>query len=145
MMLTKEEINNLIHKAQTVRKYAFAFKSGHGFGACVLTVDGNYYEGVNVEGVISSMGVCAEMAAVDHAATHGKYAHKALCVADKNITYPCGACLQYLTQFSQVNDMDFEIVATDMDGKYEIKKLSELLPKKYRSVTFDDKLKSFNL
>ncbi|MCL4384113.1 cytidine deaminase, partial [Patescibacteria group bacterium] len=107
-MLTNEEIATLQKKATEARKRAFSFKSGHSFGACVLTEAGNYYEGVNVEGVISSLGVCAEMAALDHATTHGEYKFKAICVADDKLTYPCGACLQYMTQFSQVNDYDLE-------------------------------------
>lgn len=143
-MLTQIEINNLIKYAQTARKNAFSFKSGHSFGACVLTESGEYFEGVNVEGVISSLGVCAEMAALDHAVVHGNYAFKAICVADDELTYPCGACLQYMTQFGQVNDVDLEVVVTDMESKYEIKKLSELLPKKYVSKNFDEKIKLFN-
>lgn len=143
-MLSKEEIDNLTKKAISIRSNAFSFKSGHSFGACVLTTDENYFEGVNVEGVISSMGVCAEMAAMDHAVIHGKYSFKAVCVADDNITYPCGACLQYLAQFSQVNDMDIEVLACKMDGSFESKKLSELLPKEYLSKDFDQKIKSYN-
>jgi cytidine deaminase len=143
-MLLPEEIKNITNKAIEIRKNAFSFKSGHSFGACVLTTDGEYFEGVNVEGVISSLGVCAEMAALDHGVVHGKYSFKAICTADDNLTYPCGACLQYLAQFSQVNDMDIEIVAVDMSGNYEIKQLSELLPKKFISKSFDEKIKNFN-
>lgn len=143
-MLSKEEIDNLTKRAIAIRANAFSFKSGHSFGACVLTTDGNYFEGVNVEAVISTMGVCAEMAAMDHAVIHGKYSFKAICVADDNITYPCGACLQYLAQFSQVADVDTEVVACKMNGEYELKKLSELLPKRYLSKDFDQRLKEYN-
>lgn len=143
-MLSTEEITTLIAKSQAIRKNAFSFKSGHSFGACVLTESGEYFEGVNVEGVISSLGVCAEMAAFDHAMIHGKYGFKALCVADDEITFPCGACLQYMTQFAQINDGDIEVIATDMDGNYETKKLSELLPTRFISKSFDEKIKQYN-
>lgn len=142
--MTSDEINDLIDASNSARKNAFSFKSGHSFGAAVLTTDNQIFAGCNVEGVISSLGVCAEMSAVDHAVIHGKYSFKAICVSDENITYPCGACLQYLNQFSQVNDCDFEIIASDSNGNYEIKKLSELLPNRFFSKSFDSKIKEFN-
>ncbi|MFZ2152675.1 MAG: cytidine deaminase [Microgenomates group bacterium] len=143
-MLTTKEINSLIVTAKIARDKAFSFKSGHSFGAAVLTSDNEIYGGCNSEGVISSLGVCAEMSAIDHAVVHGNYDFKAICVVDDNITYPCGACLQYLTQFSQVNDCDFEIIASDMNSNFEIKKLSELLPKQFKSKSFDTKIKLFH-
>lgn len=143
-MLTNKEIQDLITASKLARQNAFSFKSGHSFGAAILTESGEIFIGCNVEGVISSLGVCAEMAAIDHAVVHGKYSFKAICVSDENITYPCGACLQYLNQFSQVNDCDFEIITSDADGKYEIKKLSQLLPNRFFSKSFDVKIKEFN-
>jgi len=144
MPLNKEELEILIEKAKGARKKAFSFKSNHSFGAAVMTSDGQVFEGCNSEGVISSLGVCAEMSAVDHAVVHGNYDFKAICVADENITWPCGACLQYLTQFCQVNDFDLEVVASDMMGNFQVKRLSELLPKQFKSKSFDQKLKSFH-
>jgi len=143
-MLEKEQISKLIESAKEARSRAFSFKSGHSFGAAILTVDGNIFPGCNSEGVISSLGVCAEMSAIDHAVVHGFYDFKAVCVVDDSITYPCGACLQYLTQFGQVNDCDLEIIASDISGNYEIKKLSELLPKQFISKSFDNKIKKFH-
>jgi cytidine deaminase len=132
-MITKEEIKTLIEIASETRKHAVAIKSGHGLGAAIMTMEGEKFGGCNIEGVISSLGVCAEMAAIDHAVVHGKYKFKALAVVDDVITWPCGACLQYLTQFYQFNEEKIEIIAANEKGEYEIKNLDELLPKKYES------------
>lgn len=132
-MITEEQIQNLIKTALETREKAMAIKSGHGIGAAVLTNKGNIYGGCNIEGVISSLGVCAEMAAMDHAVVHGEYKFMAIVVVDKEIIWPCGACLQYLTQFTQLGDDGVEIIAADETGKYEKKSLKELLPQKYVS------------
>lgn len=142
-MLTGEEINKLTKTANEVRDKAMDFKSKHPFGAAVLTNKGNCYGGCNVDAVISSQGICAEMMAINHAVIHGDYVIKAIGVIDKCITYPCGACLQYLTQFSQISETDIEIVAIDENNNFEIKKLSELLPNKFLSRTFNEVLKSY--
>ncbi len=131
--LTKEEIQKLIDKAKEVRQNAFAYRSNHKIGAAVLTTDGEIFGGCNTESNISSLGVCAEMSAIDHAVVYGKYEFRALAVVDNKITYPCGACLQYLTLFTQIDDKDVYIIVSDIDGKYKIEKLSKLLPHGYVS------------
>ena len=132
-MLTKNEIEKMIEVALETRKKAMAIKSGHGIGAAVITTKENIYGGCNIEGVISSLGVCAEMAAIDHAVVHGEYKFKGLVVVDEEITWPCGACLQYLTQFYQLDDEKIDIIAANESGQYESANLEQLLPKKYIS------------
>lgn len=131
--LTKEEIQKLIDIAKEARNNAFAYRSGHKIGAAVLTTDGEIFGGCNTESNISSLGVCAEMSAIDHAVVHGKYEFKALAVVDTKLTYPCGACLQYLTLFTQIDNSDVYIVVSDVNNKYKIEKISELLPHEYIS------------
>jgi len=131
--LNKEEIEKLIEVAREARKNAFAHRSNHKIGAAVLTTDGEFFGGCNTESNISSLGVCAEMSAIDHAVVHGKYEFRALAVVDGGITYPCGACLQYLTLFTQIDNNDVYIVVSDIDGEYKIEKLSKLLPHEYLS------------
>ncbi len=142
-MLTNEEIIKLGETAREAQKWALDFKSKHAFGAAVLTEKGNYYGGCNVDGVISSQGICAEMAAINHMVIHGEYKIRAIGVVDEGLTYPCGACLQYLGQFSQMSGIEIEIVAIDKDNNFEVKKLSELLPKGFVSETFGEILKTY--
>ncbi len=142
-MVTETEINNLITIAKMTRENAFVHRSGHKIGAAILTTDGEMFGGCNTESAISSLGICAEMSAIDHAVVHGKYEFKALLVIDKNLTYPCGACLQYLCLFYQINDQNIEIIVADLDGKYEIKKLTELLPHRYLTENNLPEIKSY--
>jgi cytidine deaminase len=133
MQLTSKEIEQLIDTAKKARENAFAYRSAHKIGAAILSTDGEYFGGCNTESNISSLGVCAEMSAVDHAVVHGKYEFKALAVIDSKVTYPCGACLQYLTLFSQINKKDIQIIVADLSGNYKIERLDDLLPHEYIS------------
>lgn len=142
-MLTEIEINKMVAVAREARKNAFDFKSKHNLGAAVLTERGNLYGGCNIDAVISSQGTCAEMAAINHAIVHGEYVIKALAVIDSDFTYPCGACLQYLTQFSQVGGEEIEIVVANEKNDFKIEKLSELLPKRFISKVFGEILKGY--
>lgn len=142
-MLTNTEIQQMLKIATETRANAFAIRSNHKVGACVLTRDGQFFGGCNTEGVISSLGVCAEMSAMDHAVIHGHYQLKALCVVDTVKTYPCGACLQYLSQFYQIDDREITIIVSDLNGNYETKTLSELLPEKYLSQHLDKEIEKY--
>ncbi len=132
-MLKKEEIKKLIEVARQARENAFVHRSEHKIGAAVLTEDGEYFGGCNTESVISGLGVCAEVSAMDHAVVHGKYRFRALLVMDEKKTYPCGACLQYLSLFEQVSGKDVYVVVADVSGKTSVKKLSKLLPHRYKT------------
>lgn len=142
--MTREEINNLLEVAIKAEKNSFTFKSKHSFGAAVLTTDGEYFGGCNIDGVISSQGICAEMNAVNHMVIHGKYNIKAVLVVDETeFIYPCGACLQYLGQFYQTTNSNIEIISAKHNGEYQSKTLGELLPNVYLSSSYSDIFKTY--
>lgn len=143
MPLSLIEIDNLLKVAKESRNNAFVPKSGHKIGAAILSTDGDYFGGCNVESNISGLGVCAERSAIDHAVIHGKYRFEAVLVMDEEKTFPCGACLQYLVWFSQTNNRDIKIIVADTNRKYKIFSLSELLPHKYLSKTKISKIKKY--
>lgn len=130
-MLSSEEISTLITKAKNAREAAFVPRSDHKIGACVLTTNGEYFEGCNIEGIISGIGLCAERAAIDHMVIHGKYEVKAVCTVDEGYTYPCGVCLQYMLEFYQVHDQEIEILVSDLNGEYKLSTVKELIPHGY--------------
>lgn len=142
MPLSEIEISTLIKLAKETRENAFVPKSGHKIGAAILSTDGDYFGGCNTESNISGLGVCAERSAIDHAVIHGKYQFEAVVVVDKDMTFPCGACLQYLAWFSQVNNKDIAIVVADIKNKHKIFSLAELLPHKYLSLK-TEKIKKY--
>lgn len=126
-MLTSTQINSLITAAQQARSHALAFKSKHAIGAAILSFSGEIYSGCNIDAIISSQGICAESAAINHAIVHGNRDFIALAVADDHLTYPCGACLQYLTQFSQISGQDIVIIVTDMAHRFLSQTFNNLL------------------
>lgn len=130
-MITQEEILKLIHQAKLVRENAFVPITGHKVGSAILTADKVIFGGCNVQSVISELGTCAERSAIDHAVIHGKYEFIALAVVDETHTYPCGACLQYLMQFYQIDEMDIELIISDLDGHFVRHTIKELLPRGY--------------
>lgn len=142
-MITDIEKKELLDAAIMARNNAFSHRSEHSFGAAILTTDGNVFGGCNTESAISGLGVCAERSAMDHAVIHGKYEFKALYVVDEKACFPCGACLQYLCLFSQINSQDIEIYASDINGNCQMKMLSEILPFGYRTKTNLNLLEKF--
>ncbi|QQG44436.1 MAG: cytidine deaminase [Candidatus Roizmanbacteria bacterium] len=142
-MVTDLELKYLIEKAKLARENAFVPRSSHKVGACILTEDGEYFEGCNVESIISGLGTCAERAAIDHAVIHGKYNFKALVSFDAKINFPCGACLQYLLEFYQVSEKEITIISADMEGNIKTNSLFELQPHGYLTENNLDSLKSY--
>ena len=91
---------------------------------------GNIYQGCNTESVISGMGVCAERSAIDHAVAHGEYVYNAIVVTSKleEPIKPCGMCLQYIAEFSQVANKDIEVLMVGSNGKIIISSIRQFLP-----------------
>lgn len=144
MPITKDEINLMIKTAIETEKNAFIYKSEHKFGACVMTSNGQVFGGCNIEGPVSGLGSCAEISAINHAIIHGFYDFRAILVVDETeFIYPCGMCLQYISQFEQITGKEIEIISAKENGEYEIKNLSELLPNKYTNLKYDQIIKSY--
>ncbi|MEM4701420.1 MAG: cytidine deaminase, partial [Candidatus Bathyarchaeia archaeon] len=78
---------------------------GFGVGAAVLAEDEKIYGGCNVESWVSGLGICAERNAINHAISHGnKKIREIAVVTDVKNTgeiKPCGACLQYISDFAE--------------------------------------------
>lgn len=143
--LTDAEIKRLIEVATKTRFNAFCHRSKHKIGASILTTDGKIFGGCNVEAVISGLGTCAERCAIDNAVANGYYNFRALCCVDSKLTPSCGACLQYLTLFSQVSGDEIYLVHADTNGRYEVDKLTQALPSGYRTESNLQEIQAFNV
>jgi cytidine deaminase len=110
-------------EARTVAAGAYAPYSGFLVGAVLRAASGRVYRGVNVENVSYPVGLCAERAALAAAVTAGerRFAALAVATADARDAAPCGACLQALAEFG-----DMEIVA-QVDGEVRVADLRSLL------------------
>jgi cytidine deaminase len=110
-------------------KNAYAVVSGFPVGAAVLTSAGKVFQGCNTESVISGMGVCAERSAIDHAVACGEYLFDAVAVTSEleQPIAPCGMCLQYIGEFSQVADRDIEILMIGATGEIRESSIRQML------------------
>ncbi|MBI1979488.1 MAG: cytidine deaminase, partial [Elusimicrobia bacterium] len=94
--------NNLIASAKKARDRAYAPYSKFKVGAALLTASGKVFTGCNVENASYGLSICAERVAVSKAISEGEKDFRALAIAGEKgrEIVPCGACLQFLIEFS---------------------------------------------
>jgi cytidine deaminase len=93
-VITGEE---LVSRAETAAGNAYAPYSNYLVGASVLTKDGRFFDGVNVENAAYPLGICAERTAIAKAASEGLRPGGLEAIG---ITAsPCGGCRQWLHEW----------------------------------------------
>ncbi len=124
------ENKKLIEIARKAIKNAYTPISEFPIGSAVLTDRDNIYSGCNVESVISGMGTCAERCAIDNAVSHGEYCFKAIAITSKleEPIKPCGMCLQYIAEFSQIANHNIKIIMAGSKGKIKRSSINKMLP-----------------
>jgi len=94
--ITTQEFHGLRSRASASKATAYCPYSQFHVGASILTNDGQYINGANVENAAYPVGTCAERVAFGKAITEGHRKFKAVAVAT-DITppaSPCGMCRQ---------------------------------------------------
>ena len=96
--------------------------------AAVLTAGGNIYSGTNVENASYGATMCAERVAVFKAVSEGEDKILAIAVytSAANYAFPCGMCLQVLSEFAE----DIPVIIAGDAGMKRFT-LSELLPHRF--------------
>ena len=123
---TKKE---LIEAAREVREKAYAPYSNFKVGAAVRAKSGKIYTGCNVESASYGLTVCAERVAVWKAVSEGEkeFTNVAVVADTEELTPPCGVCRQIIWEFGG----DIPITFSNLNGKVETVKMSELLPRAF--------------
>ena len=118
----------LIRSAMKAKERAYAPYSKFRVGACILSGD-KTYQGFNIENVSYSLTICAERVAAINAILDGATDFKKIVIAadSKEFPYPCGACLQFLSEFAQ----DMDIILVNGEGRVEKTTLKKLFPKPF--------------
>jgi cytidine deaminase len=136
-MLTSEQIRVLVGAAVNAIDIAFVYPPGRTrCGASVLTNQGSVFAAANYFSASQTLTVHAEQAALVHAAAHGEPLIKAIAVVCSTgsapvhgLSRPCGLCLQVLRENGLLNEgCDIQVVMCNLEGNYEIHRMSELLP-----------------
>lgn len=127
------ETELLIDQAEKAKAFASAPYSGFAVGAALLCGDGTVVTGCNIENASLGLTNCAERTAVFKAVSEGKRSFTALAVISDSpdITVPCGACRQVLTEFC---DPSFRIIMCNRDKEYEETTLGALFPLAFKLI-----------
>lgn len=131
-MLTQEELS-LAKAACEARKNAYAPYSHFTVGAALLSENGQFFCGTNVENASYGATLCAERTAFSYAVSQGFRRFTAIAIAgakqNENATScaPCGICRQVMAEFCQ---KDFKIILVNQNDPASslVKTLDELLP-----------------
>lgn len=125
---------DLVNQAKEALDRSYSPYSHFAVGAALLCKNGRVYRGANVENMAYGSTICAERNAALHAVMDGNLEFQAIAIVGRGredqdvteeFTFPCGACRQFLLEFS---DEDFEYVFCDESGNVGIYSLNEIMP-----------------
>ena len=125
------EAEELVARAREARENACAAYSHYKVGAALRAASGKVYTGCNVENSTYGLTVCAERVAIFKAISEGERKFDAIAVITDTdtLTPPCGACRQLIWEFCG----DVPVVMSNLKGKTEIVRMSQLFPKPFDS------------
>ncbi|WEW58560.1 cytidine deaminase [Emydomyces testavorans] len=125
--LTESELSTLSTKAIAAKEASYCPYSKFRVGASLLTEDGKYFIGANVENASYPVGICAEKCVVGTAVAAGYRKFKAIAVATdiSPPATPCGNCRQFIREFCAPS---VPIYMYDKDGNFVVQTIGELLP-----------------
>ena len=130
--MDKKLAEEMIELAIGQLQYSYTPYSGFKVGAALLTKDGKFYTGCNIENAAFTPTNCAERTAFFKAVSEGEREVRAICIVggkDGVLTEyaaPCGVCRQVMMEFCDPET--FQIILATGKEQYEIFTLKELLP-----------------
>ena len=129
MKLDAKTERSLISEARKAAAKAYSPFSKVEVGAAILTSDGQVFSGCNVENSSYGLSICAERTAAVKAVSAGSRSFSAVAVVSnlEELTYPCGACRQFLSEFG----IDMIVIVASGKGEVTHHRLEELLPKAF--------------
>jgi cytidine deaminase len=118
----------LVAFAQQALKNAYAPYSKYRVGAALRCADGTVFTGCNVENGSYGLTMCAERTAVFTAvaAGHRDFVRIAVATETEPVPYPCGACLQVLSEWGKDLQIAVASPKKSRDGT-----LSQFLPRRF--------------
>ncbi len=121
--MTDEQLIALAYKAF---EFAYAPYSKFKVGAAALGENGQVYSGCNIENCSYPAGICAERVAVSKGISEGcrKFIKIAIVSEQKEYTFPCGICRQFLYEFMP----DGIVILHDKKKGILEKHVADLLP-----------------
>jgi cytidine deaminase len=123
------DYDGIVAVAKSARENAHARFSNFKVGAGLRAASGKIYGGCNVENATYGLTVCAERVAIFKAISEGERKFDAIAVVTDTdtLTPPCGACRQIIWEFCG----DVPVVMSNLQGKTDVVRMSELFPKPF--------------
>ena len=123
------DMENLIARAKLARLKAYVPYSKFKVGEALLTKKGKIFTGCHVENASLSLSICAERVALFKAVSEGEKEFLAIAiVSEDKFCPPCGSCRQVLSEFG----LKTKVIMADLEGRYEVKTIKELLPQGFK-------------
>lgn len=125
---------DLIKKASSMLEFSYAPYSNFHVGAALLTKNGKFFTGCNIENATYGATNCAERTAFFKAISEGEKEFCAIAiVGGKNgkiddFCSPCGICRQVMAEFCS---KDFKIILANSKNEIKTFSLEELLPESF--------------
>lgn len=121
--MTDERLYELACEAM---ERAYTPYSNFKVGACILTEDGEIYQGCNFENASYGATICAERCAAGNAVVGGARKFKAIAVTGSAaVAWPCGICRQVLHEFG---GSGMRVLVGENKKGFTARTLGELLP-----------------
>jgi len=131
--MDKKLLDELIASAHDAQKRAYCPFSNFPVGAALRTASGRIFQGVNVENASFGLTICAERVAAGSAVAAGEKKFTAIAVVSRGGVSPCGACRQFLAEFSP--DLPIVMVDSLKPGEVHHATLDQLLPGRFEGPT----------
>ncbi len=125
-VLFSEDVEKFLKIAREVARNAYAPFSNFPVGAVLLSRSGQTFLGCNVENSSFGLTICAERTAATSAIAAGCRDWVAIVIASPTSVPPCGACLQFLAEFS--TNLEIWIGGHRQEAEVRKTTISELLP-----------------
>ncbi len=131
-----DKFDFLVRQAKIAREHSYSPYSHFKVGAALLAKSGEIYLGANIESDIYR-ATHAEKCALDKAVFAGEREFKAIAiVGDCPVPlYPCGQCLQDLSEYDNHNKGSLIIIPANLKGLHHIRTLAELLPVRFTPIS----------
>ena len=124
------QFDGLIRSSLKGRLRGYVPYSKFAVGAAVQCKSGAVFAGSNIENISYGLTICAERVAIGSAVAAGEREFVAVVADTIEPIAPCGACRQFLAEFSP----DLVIVSATVAGDRKIENLSNLLPDPKRGI-----------
>ncbi|KAI1124692.1 cytidine deaminase [Nemania abortiva] len=123
--LTEAEFRELHSRCVGAKATAYCPYSQFRVGASLISVDGVFFNGANVENASYPVTTCAERVAFGKAVTEGHRKIKAVAVATDIAppASPCGMCRQFIREFC---DLNAPVIMFDKDDNFIAMRLEEV-------------------